>query len=171
MKKYTKFRVIIGKYDANNLPNTIAVNGKIYNNQDEAKINAIAMIKDLFDRRFTTNICPGMGYDPLKYELDTKYPAPIIYYNPSYGIEDRIPVFNATWHHVICDFTDTANTIDYRAMHITKYLDKWYVQSKFNYQIIGIIDDKTSVNEICAEADMIWENHKDDTIAVTLSDN
>lgn len=169
--KYGKFRVVIGKYDVDDLPNTIAVNGKVYNNQDDAKINAIAMIKDLFDRRFTTNICPGMGYDPLKYELDTKGPAPIIYYNPSYGTEDRIPVFNVTWHHVICDFTSTVNRIDYRAMRITKYLDKWYVQSKFGYQIIGIIDDMGSINDICAEADKIWESHKDDSTTVTLTDN
>ena len=171
MKKYGKFRVIIGKYNSEDLPNSTAINGKIYNSLDDARINAIAMIKDLFDSRFATNICPDKGYDPLNYELDTSGPAPIIYYKPPYSIGERIPVFNATCHHILCNFTNISNTIDYRAMIIMKFQDKWYVQSKFGYQIIGIIDNKRSLNEICAEADKIWDNHEDNVEVVSLPNN
>ena len=162
--KIVKYRTILSKYDPDNLPNTFAINGIVCNDKEEAKFLSLVMIKDLFDRRYTSNICPCLGYNPRFYELDTKDPnmCPIIRYNHpgKYPNDLGIPVFNATWAVVECTFTDTTNVIEYRAMRINKYHDKWYVSSKFNNQIIGIIDDKTSLNDICAEADKIWEEVK-----------
>lgn len=177
MSNYIKYRAILNKYDSSNLPNTSVICGIICNDKDEVKFQSFVMIKDLFDSRYTNNICPGQGYDPRFYELDTKDPnmCPIIRYNhPAKHPNDLgIPVFNATWAVVKCTFTDSTNVIEYRAMRINKYRDKWYVSSTFNNQIIGIIDDKTSLNDICAEADKIWENVKIDhkEPRVTLSDN
>lgn len=171
--KITKYRAILSRYDPNNLPDAIAVKGIICNDRDEAMTHCMAMIKDLFDHTFTSNICPGMGYNPRFYELDTDSQYPIIWYNPAYGSNERVPVFNATLTTVECTFSDTTNFIEYRAMRINKYQDKWYVSSKFNNQIIGIIDDKTSINDICAAADKIWEGVKIDhkESEVVLSDN
>lgn len=175
--KITKYRAILNKYDPDNFPNTFTVKGFICNDKDEAKNCSMTIIKDLFDRRYTSNICPGLGYDPRFYDLDTNDPnmCPFIRYNhPAKDPYDLgIPVFNATWTVVECTFTDTTNVIMYRAMRINKYRNKWYVSSKFNNQIIGIIDDKPSINDICAEADKIWEDVKIDheEPKAVLSDN
>lgn len=175
MSNYIKYRAILNKYDTKNLPDTIAVKGFVCDDKDTAKAHSMSMIKEIFDHRFISVICPGMRHDPSFYYLDTSDPnmMPIIWYcHP--GSDDRIPVFNATFSIVECTFSNATNIIEYRSMRINKYKDKWYVSSKFNNQIIGIIDDcPSSLNDICAAADKNWEDVKIDCneSAVVLSDN
>lgn len=173
MSTEVKFRVVLSRYDIYNLPECKAIEGFILDTIDEARNEAEKKIKEIFNNRFIRSAHPGYRIDPLCCELDleqtTRY---IIWYDNKLCCQ-RIPLVNVTVQRVDYNFSCRANIIDYRGMQICKYLDKWYVSSKLDHQIIGIIDDPLSINEACAEADKIWEgitiDHKEPE--VDLPDN
>lgn len=171
--KEIKYRVVISRYDIYNLYEHKAIEGFVFDTLDEAHNEAEKKIKEIFDNRFTRSVHPSYNIDPLRCKLNLVQTNPNLYIIQYDSKLQYIPLVRATVHRVDCNFSCRANIITYRGMLISKYLDKWYVSSSLDYQIIGIINDVLSINEICAEADKIWEgitiNHKESE--VILPDN
>lgn len=139
---------------------TITIASVICADQYTARAKAEELIENIFNERFIRDICPGRGFDPLRYSMEAMYngTTPMIWYdyNNKWSYKHG-PVFVGKHYNVECHLEEDYNVIEYRGFKISNFMGKWYISCTHSSQVIGFIDHKDSLKEILDDACKVIE--------------